>query len=395
METQFDHLGIDEIDDGEYRCENGDCYIAATHFTLLMKYVLEYHKHGKILLDKIEKLVVDRPDALYETNSEKWNALHLACLHSSSVSSIEVVKLLLKLSSRNMEQHSDFVSIIKDNQFIELSIISSKLISLREIDGSKDLINAHTQGKYVPLILASGHTMGDSSIDTVKLLIEYGANVNTRLRDNDTPLLYTLHRLRPNLTNIETVKLLIECGADLNVIDDYNSTPLKYGLDNFELLNLLLESGADVTLRDNDGKNILMHAVENDYNIKILRLLIEFDRNKKNLQNRCNSDRTVLIYILEMNKYFFQPSAEQEDHKEIIKLLLENGCNMSLKYINKKVEIDDREIKELVYREKNKRMTLYGECLEYIKFNGNRVLLTLIKSRINRDVLSDLKDIWF
>jgi ankyrin repeat protein len=78
--------------------------------------------------------------------------------------------------------------------------------------------------------------------DLVKVLIAANANVNVKNEQGMSPLAYAFS-IRPN---IESIKLLIEAGADVNSVDQFGSTVLDTAklFDNKEIINLLLEHGA-------------------------------------------------------------------------------------------------------------------------------------------------------
>ena len=61
----------------------------------------------------------------------------------------------------------------------------------------------------------------ENNISEVKLLLDYGADVNAKNDNGETALDWT------SVTgHIEPVKLLLEYGADVNVKNNYGSTPL-------------------------------------------------------------------------------------------------------------------------------------------------------------------------
>jgi len=96
-----------------------------------------------------------------------------------------------------------------------------------------------------------------SSLESIKLLLEYGANPNRGNNHNWTPL----HQL-VSKNNFEAVKLLVESGADVNTRDTlYNRTPLMVALQySFgEIAEYLLKKGARI-----DGNTMKYAAMNND-----------------------------------------------------------------------------------------------------------------------------------
>jgi ankyrin repeat protein len=91
----------------------------------------------------------------------------------------------------------------------------------------------------------------------MKLLIEKGADLEARDRDQRTPLqIAALSGFIENAkiyTNI--AKLLIEKGADVNARDTSQSTPLHFAAfrGNVYLAELLIKKGADINATDKNG----------------------------------------------------------------------------------------------------------------------------------------------
>ncbi len=76
--------------------------------------------------------------------------------------------------------------------------------------------------------------------------ITEGANVNYRDNNGHTPLTYAAM-----FNKLNTAKLLIENGADVNAKDsDNNTSPLSYAISrgNLELVKLLLDNNADINI---------------------------------------------------------------------------------------------------------------------------------------------------
>ncbi|WP_326997444.1 ankyrin repeat domain-containing protein [Crocosphaera watsonii] len=81
----------------------------------------------------------------------------------------------------------------------------------------------------------------DGDLEVVKSLVDQGADVNVKDKENATPLMRSVSR---NYQAI--VKLLIEQGAHVNAINDWGYTPLKYAikLNLKEMQQMLKDAGA-------------------------------------------------------------------------------------------------------------------------------------------------------
>ena len=121
---------------------------------------------------------------------------------------------------------------------------------------------------------ADPHIRGDSgvtplqsaayygSLEVVRKLIGYGANINAKNNGKMTPLHWASYGR--NFKDGSVLRLLLEHGADINVQSADGWTPLyvasKEGA--LEAVRLLLEHGADVEAKDKDGKTALQVAAE-------------------------------------------------------------------------------------------------------------------------------------
>lgn len=96
------------------------------------------------------------------------------------------------------------------------------------------------------------------SVEVLKVLMEYGANLNSRAKSESLPLHYS-----SNMGHIEVTRFLLEKGADVDSRNQYGRTPLQYAA-NFkhtEVVALLLDYGADINARDVSGRTALRYAV--------------------------------------------------------------------------------------------------------------------------------------
>ncbi|MEL4895394.1 ankyrin repeat domain-containing protein [Crocosphaera sp. Alani8] len=81
----------------------------------------------------------------------------------------------------------------------------------------------------------------DGDLEVVQSLVDRGADVNVKDKENATPIMRSVSR-----NYQEIVKLLIEQGADVNAINDWGYTPLKYAtkLNLKEMQQILKDAGA-------------------------------------------------------------------------------------------------------------------------------------------------------
>ncbi len=116
--------------------------------------------------------------------------------------------------------------------------------------------NSRTSAGEPPLLLAAhnGHT------DCVHLLLEYGANPNSRGSDG-TPLIHAVRN-----SHVEIVRDLLRHGADPNLASN-RCTPLTMAawVGSRQNVHLLIEHGADPTKSQPDGLTPLQVALKENY----------------------------------------------------------------------------------------------------------------------------------
>lgn len=153
-------------------------------------------------------------------------------------------------------------------------------------------------------------------VSCIKLLLEYGAHPDSRDRSGLTPLMKAARHPQ----GYATVKLLIDYGADVNDIagerHDYR-TVLHHSIfsGNLDLIRLLLTSGARYPKLDFDKPSPMDIAIISGRH-DIARLLIEFDADINAGSNTTIGQplHTALTQRI-------------ENKREIIKLLLDSGAD--------------------------------------------------------------------
>jgi ankyrin repeat protein len=162
------------------------------------------------------------------------------------------------------------------------------LSELLEINGKIASLSS-PQFATTPLHHASAH----GSINTILLLLQHEADINSKDATGATPLHFACINNRP-----ETCKLLIEKGAMLNVRDNSGATPLhKAVMNEFrDVIRLLLDHNAKLK-RD---KNHLtpLHVACFKANIDNLKMLLNAQLcTKKILNRRSKTDESSALHI--------------------------------------------------------------------------------------------------
>jgi ankyrin repeat protein len=135
------------------------------------------------------------------------------------------------------------------------------------IDNGIDVNSMSTcKHKYTPLRFAILYSDTDSSLETVKLLLQASANITS----NEYNTMY-LHSACSNFDkcNVETLKLLLDHGIPVNQLNNGKSSTLMQlchfisGTKYIDAVKLLLDYGAEVNLINNDGLSALYYICEN------------------------------------------------------------------------------------------------------------------------------------
>ena len=174
------------------------------------------------------------------------------------------------------------------------------------------------------LLVAAISSNKDSSVETVQLLLERGANPNIQNDQGITPLMKTARNSKEH-SSIETVKLLLERGADLNIQSGIGFTALMAAARNSnttsspETVKFLLDKGADMNLQDNYGLTALMLAARNsntDSSLETVEILLKYGA-KVNLVSNIGAS------ALQLATQF----SDSDSSLETVRTLLEYGAD--------------------------------------------------------------------
>jgi len=181
-------------------------------------------------------------------------------------------------------------------------------------------------GPYTPMQWAINY----GEIDSLRLLISAGANVNAQDEKGYTALIFaTLYN------NPEAIKILIKAGANPNTPDHEGQSPImKLAVaqppEHVASLKLLLRKGAQVNATDNAGNTALILAAGYRDNFEFMRSLISSGSNV-NIQNT-NGETALTMAVLGLRGVCPEKdSACVEPYKRNLALLVDAKSDLSLR----------------------------------------------------------------
>lgn len=175
---------------------------------------------------------------------------------------------------------------------------------------------------------ALGQALTNNDTQIVKLLLEKGANPNTKSRGS-YPIFYAIEN-----GNEQALKLLVEFGANLDVIEKDNN-PLLHSLGyntsypiNEQIFKLLVDLGCDLNYKNSEGVSVLVVCAFWDMTGLIEYMIAKSDGsdlNKKlNINDFDQEEHNGIKYNFPVFYYVCANSNEQ-----LAKLLIESGVEYS------------------------------------------------------------------
>lgn len=248
---------------------------------------------------------------------------------------------------------------------------SAKITEMLIGKADKNIINDSLEGK-TPLIIA----VGNSYIDTAKILIENGADVNSVDIEGWSALSYAVNngdieiaklllenkaKIKDELliaikspiveSRINIMKLLIDNKANINYTDENGFSPLNIAIESgdMELTKFLITNGANVNSLMQDGVSLIGYAIAQN-NMDLLQILIENGANVNNTNgdswantplqtaSRLGLDNVVRILLtrnadinaVDMNGNTALHTAALNSQLSVVKLLLEKNPNLDI-----------------------------------------------------------------
>ncbi|XP_069670726.1 uncharacterized protein [Periplaneta americana] len=267
--------------------------------------------HGYINIAKLlikSGLCVNRPFTMYIDGNLHTPKIIATMLHKASLAGqVKLVEFLLEAEETEgiIKKSAPLWAV---DHYLPLSERTSAFTTTKERLEIKDSYNR------TPLSWAAqkGH------LETVRLLIKKGADVNTNDAWKRTPLHFAISG-----SHVNVVQFLIESGADVNAYDDeLDNSPIFTAAQqaNVDVVRLLTDKGADVNPCNIYGE-IPMFAAARRGHVGVVGLLMDQGAHV----NACNVRGESPIF-----------AAAERGHVGVVRLLMDQGADVNL--CNKSVE---------------------------------------------------------
>ncbi|XP_068900463.1 putative ankyrin repeat protein RF_0381 [Tenebrio molitor] len=291
--------------------------------------------------------------------------LHLA-IHYESINCLECI-LSNEKHKNYLIEHTRVLSTMCSFKF-------GKILKIHQID-----LNGVDCDKRTPL----HHACESNSLEAIEFLIQSGAKLNVRSKNDETPLHCALNRC-----SLEVIQLLIQNGADMNIRDASGKTVLHYASEIKEfyqdVLELLIKNNADLNIVDQKGRPPIYYACLKDPS-DTLKFLI---RNGADVNLTDKTGKTSLHYVSEdqhisdeivtiLIKGGAQLDAVDESGQAPIHYACQSGCSEKVKLLvngGARVNLEDRN-----------RKTALHYCCHNEKISDDVVKL-LIRNSANMDI---------
>lgn len=236
------------------------------------------------------------------------------------------------------------------------------------VDAGADL-NLQNENNRTALMMASINSNTDSTEQTVKMLINAGADLNIKEKDGWTALMLVSYSDTDSVKHI--IKILIDAGTNVNLKNNDNLTALHLIImynrskNSGQIVKMLIDAGSDLEILIY-GLNILMlacdvynNAISKEFNMcppeESIRMLIEAG---VDLNQICSNEQFIDITAFDI----FIIKTKNYSKNKIFNLFIRHGAksNLTDKIIIKKIQ---RRRKKLLFEDKIFELELENKYL--------------------------------
>ena len=259
------------------------------------------------------------------TNSvgHHWTPLHSVAVLPNHLVGVSAAQFLLEHGASVNPRHWQF-----EETPLHLAAQSEYFEVVRMLLQHGAEVNSPDARGHTPLYsmdISQDPLTEESRLNTFQVLLEYGADVNSRGRWRDSTLLHDASFLH----QLDVVRTLLDHGADANVEDNRGRTPLHQvikGSDDsrFAITQLLVKHGADVNVRDKYHVTPLHLASFCNPETELVQFLLD---NGANVNIEDNWSQTPLHRVLKAKTYHWAGS--WDEIFDVAQLLIERMVDVN------------------------------------------------------------------
>ncbi|XP_038061254.1 ankyrin repeat domain-containing protein 17-like isoform X2 [Patiria miniata] len=252
------------------------------------------------LTSSVSSALDEAEAALYRMRSESGGNQANQGADGQAYADAEDDPAALKSINETTEEGESLLSLACSGGYFELAQVLLKMNANVEDRGSK--------GDCTPLMEAAsaGH------VDIVKLLIDYGADVNAQSSAGNTPLMYACSG-----GHEEAVKVLLDHEANIEDHNENGHTPLMEAASSGHvgIAKVLLERGAGINTHSNEFKESALTLACYKGHLEMVQFLLEAGADH---EHKTDEMHTALM------------EASMDGHVEVARLLLDHGAQVNM-----------------------------------------------------------------
>ncbi len=272
----------------------------------------------------------------------------------------DIDKVKSKIASMSLEEINKAIT-LKDGSSTSLLMIAVKANNIevvQELIKKGAAINTPNVDVVSPLQVAIRHNYTEIK----RALIIAGADQNIKYYGGNITKEHQ-EKLNKDLIRctidgrIEQVKTLLDKGADVNSKNKLGNTPLMFAanIGNTELVKLFVKAGADVNAKSNNGKVAIKSPLESTEEQTIINVLIKAGADPTGVDSKFINDKVIIELLKEADK---ENDRQAVDH--LIKLIHNNKFRQEFK-----INISNKDISQ--YAKPNLISAAAGKIVKIIE----------------------------